>query len=105
MKWHWILLLVGLGIYGLIIVPTLLHDTTDFVVLLMSGITVVSFAVFGFDPAQNSRRFAVWMIFASVLLAATAILLVRDGRLFMLVLFIPALALGGFGAQKYFREG
>lgn len=105
MKWHWVLLLIGLGTYSLIITPILLHDTTDVVVLLLSGMTVVSFAIFGFDSHHLSRRLAAWMIIAAILLAATVILLVRDGRGLMLVLCIPALALGGIGLQRYFRNG
>lgn len=103
-KWHWVLLLAGLGTYSLIITPALLHDAIDAVVLLVSGTTVVSFAIFGFDSAQLSRRLAAWMIITAVLLAATGILLVRDGRVFMLILVIPVLALGGVGLQKYFRR-
>lgn len=48
MKWHWIMLFTGSGLYMLVLIPGLLPHAIDIAVTILAGMTFVTVAVFGF---------------------------------------------------------
>ena len=101
MKWHWVMLAVGLGLYGFVLVPGFLPHAIDIIVILLSGVTIASVAVFGFDTTQVDRSFASLMFVVSLMIFAAGITLARQGHDQTLVLlFVPAIGLGSFGLRK-----
>lgn len=101
MKWHWVMLLMGLGLYVLVLIPGTLPHEIDSVVSMLAGVTIATVAIFGFDTTHVDRRLAILMIIVSVIMFVAGIALVRQGHPYvLLVLFMPAAGLGLFGARK-----
>ena len=100
MKWQWVILLAGLGLYVLVLVPGFLPHTSDSVVALVAGVTLATVAVFGFDTNHVSRRLAALMIIVSLIMFSAGIVLARQGHPYVqLALSVPATGLGFFGAR------
>jgi len=101
MKWHWVMLLVGLGLYVLVLIPGTLPHDVDNVVAMLAGVTIATVAVLGFDTIHVNRRLATIMIVVSLLMLVMGIALARQGHPYaQLVLSVPAAGLGLFGARK-----
>ena len=101
MKWHWVILLVGLGLYVLVLIPGILPHSADVAVTMLSGMGMVSVAIFGFDTTHVDRNLAILMISLSLLMLVVGIVLARqDHGNILLLLSMPALGLGIFGARK-----
>ena len=101
MKWHWITLLAGFGLYVLALIPGILPHSVDVAVMIASGISLLSVAVFGFDTVHVDRNLAVLMITISLLMLIAGIVQARQGHGYILLLLAaPALGLGVFGARK-----
>lgn len=101
MKWRWVMLLAGLGLYVLVLVPGFLPHASDSVVAIVAGVTLATVAVFGFDTTHVSRRLAALMIIVSLIMFTAGIALTRQGHPYVqLALSVPAAGLGLFGARK-----
>lgn len=101
MKWRWVMLLMGLGLYVLVLIPGILPHDIDNVVAMLAGVTIATVAVFGFDTTHVDRRLAILMIIVSVIMFVAGIALARQGHPYaQLVLSVPAAGLGLFGARK-----
>lgn len=59
MKWHWVMLLMGPGLYMFVLVPGILPHEIDTVVSMLAGATVATVALFGFDTTHVNRRLAI----------------------------------------------
>lgn len=105
MKWHWFILLVGLGLYGLAIFPGLLSDALDNIALLLAGVIIASVAIFGFDSAHINSRFGVVMIGVGIAALVIGVGLAWFGHPHLLMLFsIPAAGLGVSGLRIFLRK-
>jgi hypothetical protein len=101
MKWYWVILFVGFGLYGLVLIPGVLPYSVDVAVTMLSGIGMVSIAVIGFDTTHVDRNLAILMIILSLLMLVVGIVLARqDHGNILLLLSVPAVGLGIFGARK-----
>ncbi|MBV6391177.1 MAG: hypothetical protein KPEEDBHJ_00385 [Anaerolineales bacterium] len=101
MKWHWSLLFAGFILYILVLIPGVLPHSVDVAVMILSGISLLSIAVFGFDTIHVDRILAVLMITLSLLMLIAGIVLAWQGHGYILFLLaVPALGLGMFGARK-----
>ena len=101
MNWYWIILLAGFGLYVLVLIPGLLPDSVDVIVAVLSGVTMISVAVFGFDTTHVDRRLAILMIILSLLMLVAGIVLARQGHIYILLLLsVPAIGLGLFGLRN-----
>ena len=105
MKWHWFVLLAGLGLYLLVFISGLLPHRLDSVAVILAGVTIASIAIFGFDSIHIDRRLAVLMVTASLIILTAGIVLAWQGhdKLFWL-LSAPAIGLGSFGLRKFFEK-
>ncbi|GAB4455176.1 MAG: hypothetical protein HRF47_08180 [Chloroflexota bacterium] len=100
-KWHWIVLLVGFGLYVLVPIPGILPHSVDVVVMILSGISLLSVAIFGFDTVHVEGGLAISMVTLSLLMLIAGIVLAWQGHGYILFLLAaPALGLGMFGARK-----
>lgn len=105
MKWHWIMLLVGLGLYTLVLFPGLLPHSVDSMVAILAGVTIASVAMFGFVSTHVDRRLARLLIVLSLIMLVIGIMLARQGHPYSLVvLSVPAIGMGLFGLRKIFDE-
>ncbi len=105
MKWHWFILLAGLGLYGLSVYPGLLPHTLDNMALILAGITIGSAAVFGFDPVLVNCRFGTLLIWLGIAIFSTGVVLAWFGHPHLLIPFsIPAVGLGVFGLRILFEK-
>lgn len=105
MKWHWVTLLAGLGLYILVLVPGLLPHTLDSVVVILAGVTIASISVFGFGSTHVDGRLAILMVGTSLAILVAGILLARQGHNnLLLLLSVPAIGLGLFGVRKLWRK-
>ena len=101
MKWYWVMLLMGLGLYVLVLIPGMLPHEIDSVVGMLAGVTIATVALFGFDTTHVNRRLATIMIILSLVMFVVGIALVRQGHPYVqLILSVPAAGLGLFGARK-----
>ncbi len=101
MKWHWVMLLMGLGLYVFVLIPGILPHSVDVAVTMLSGMGMVSVAIFGFDTSHVDRNLAILMIILSLLMLVVGIVLARqDHGNILLLLSMPALGFGIFGARK-----
>lgn len=101
MKWHWCLLFAGFILYILVLIPGVLSHSVDVAVMILSGISLLSIAVFGFDTIHVDRILAILMITLSLLMLIAGIVLAWQGHGYILFLLaVPALGLGMFGARK-----
>ena len=101
MKWHWLVLVAGFGLYMLVLIPGILPHSVDVAVIMLSGIGMVSVAIFGFDTTHVDRNLAILMIILSLLMLVVGIVLARqDHGNILFLLSIPAIGLGIFGARK-----
>lgn len=101
MKWHWVMLLIGLGLYVFVLIPGILPHSVDVVVMILSGISLLSVAVFGFDTVHVDRNLAVLMIILSLLMLIVGTVLAWQGHGYILLLLsVPAIGLGIFGMRK-----
>lgn len=105
MKWHWFVLLAGLGLYVLVFIPGFLPHTLDSMAVILAGVTFASVAIFGFDSTHIDRKLAILMIGASLIILTAGILLTRQGHTYLLLwLSAPAIGLGLFGLRKFFEK-
>lgn len=105
MKWHWMLLLAGLGLYGLVLVPGFLPHTMDIAVAMLAGMIIATVAVFGFDSTHVDKRLATLMVATGLIMLVAAIVLAWQGHSYLLLLLtVPALSLGLFGLRKIHEE-
>ena len=103
MKWHWVMLLGGLGLYGLALVPGILPHTIDIPIAMLAGMTIATVAVLGFDSTKLNRRLARLMVAVSLLIFLAGIVLARQRHnSLLLVLSMPAIGTGVFGLRKLF---
>lgn len=85
----------------LVLIPGLLPDSVDVIVAVLSGVTMISVAVFGFDTTHVDRRLAILMIILSLLMLVAGIVLARQGHIYILLLLsVPAIGLGLFGLRN-----
>jgi len=100
MKWHWVILLAGLGLYVLVLIPGFLPHASDSVVSILAGVTLATVALFGFDTVHVSKRLALSMIILSLVMLLTGIVLARQGHPYVqLTLSVSAIGLGLFGTR------
>lgn len=105
MKWHWILLLAGLGLYALVLIPGLVPHTIDIAITVLAGMIIATVAVFGFDSTHVDRRLASLMVVVGSAVLLTGITLAWRGHAYSLVLLsVPAIGLGLFGLRKLLDE-
>ena len=105
MKWRWMLLLAGLGLYALVLVPGFLPHTMDLPIAMLAGLTIATIALLSFDSTRVDRRLAIAMITVSLIVLAAAIVLAWQGHTYLLLLLtMPALGLGLFGLRKLREE-
>lgn len=105
MKWHWYILLAGLGLYGLAAFPGLLPHALDNMALILAGITIGSVAVFGFDPVLVDRRLGTLLIWLGIAIFSTGIVLAWFGHPHLLIPFsIPAVGLCVFGLRILYEK-
>lgn len=91
MKWHWVMLLMGLGLYVLVLILRILPHAIDNVVAMLAGAVIATVAVFGFDTTHVNKRFATLMLVLSLLMLAIGIALARQGHPYVqLILSVPA---------------
>lgn len=103
MKWHWVVLLAGQGLYGLALVPGILPHTIDIPIAMLAGMTIATVAALGFDSTKLNRKLARLMVAVSLLILLAGIFLARQGHnSLLLVLSVPAIGLGIFGLRKLF---
>ena len=101
MKWHWSLLTAGFILYALVLIPGILPHSIDVAVTILSGVSMASVAIFGFDAIHVDRRLAVLMLILGLVMLSVGILLARQGHVdLLLLLSVPALGLGVFGARN-----
>jgi uncharacterized membrane protein YfcA len=101
MKWHWSLLFAGLVLYLLVLIPGILPHSVDVAVMILSGVSMASVAIFGFDSIHVDRRLAVLMLILSLIMLSVGISLARQGHGYILLLLaVPALGLGIFGVRN-----
>ena len=101
MKWYWVIFLAGFGLYVLVLIPGLLPDSVDVVVTILSGVSMISVGVFGFDTTYVDRRLAILMIILSLVMLAAGIVLAHQGHVYILLLLsVPAIGLGLFGMRN-----
>ncbi len=101
MKWHWSLLSAGLVLYLLVLIPGILPHSIDVVVTILSGVSMASVAIFGFDSIHVDRRLAVLMLILGLIMLSVGISLARQGHDYLLLLLsVPAIGLGIFGARN-----
>lgn len=101
MKWHWITLLAGFGLYVLVLIPGILPHSVDVAVTIFSGLSMISVAAFGFDKAHVDRNLALLMIILGLLMLVVGIVLARQGHGYTLLLLSgPGVGLGVFGLRK-----
>ena len=106
MKWHWITLLAGFGLYMLVLIPSIPQHPADVAVIILSGISMISVAVFGFDTTHVDRRLAILMIILSLVMLVAGIVLAHQGDIYILLLLsVPASGLGVFGLRKLINKG
>ena len=100
-KWYWVRLLAGLGLYLLVLIPGILPHPVDTGVTIFSGLSMISVAAFGFDKAPVRRNLATMMIILSLVMLVVGIVLARQGHGYTLLLLSgPAVGLGVFGLRK-----
>lgn len=105
MKWHWVMLLAGLGVYALVLVPGFLPHTMDLLVAMLAGLIIATVAVLGFDSTRVDRRLARLMVAVGLIMLVAAIVLAWRGHIYLLLLLsVPALGLGLFGLRKLHTE-
>jgi hypothetical protein len=101
MKWHWSLLSAGLVLYLLVLIPGLLPHSIDVVVTILSGVSMASIAIFGFDSIHVDRRLAVLMLILGLIMLGMGFSLARQGHVYLLLLLsVPAIWLAIFGARN-----
>ena len=101
MKWHWSLLFAGFVLYLLVLIPRVLPHSVDVAVMILSGVSLLSVAIFGFDTVHVDRNLAILMITISLLMLIVGTVLARQGHgHILLLLAAPTLGLGMFGARK-----
>ena len=101
MKWHWSLLSAGLVLYLLVLIPGILPHSIDVAFTILSGVSMASVAIFGFDSIHVDRRLAVLMLILGLIMLSVAISLARQGHVYLLLLLsVPAIGLGIFGARN-----
>ena len=101
MKWYWVIFLAGFGLYVLVLIPGLLPDSVDVVVTILSGVSMISVGVFGFDTTYVDRRLAILMIILSLVMLVAGIVLAHQGHVYtLLLLSVPAIGLGLFGMRN-----
>lgn len=101
MRWQWVILLVGLGLYSFALIPGILPHSVDVVIIILSGVSLFSVAVLGFDTIHVEGSLAIQLIILSLLMLIAGIVLARQGHEYILLLLaVPALGLGVFGARK-----
>ncbi len=101
MKWHWSLLFAGFVLYLLVLIPGVLPHSVDVAVMILSGISLLSVAIIGFDTVHVEGSLAVLMIILSLLMLIAGIVLAWQGHGYVLFLLtVPALGLGILGARK-----
>lgn len=94
-------MLAGFGLYVLALIPGILPHSVDVAVMIFSGISLLTVAVFGFDTIHVDRNLAVLMIILSLLMLIAGIVLVWQGHGYILLLLaVPAFELGMFGVRK-----
>lgn len=99
------MLLMGVGLYMLVLIPGILMHGIDSVITMLAGVTIATVAVFGFDTTHVSSRLATLMIILSLIMLATGMTLARLGHPYVqLVLSVPAAGLGLFGARKLIEK-
>jgi len=105
MKWHWYLLLIGLGIYGFALFPGFLPHEADGPVAILAGMIFATLAIFGFDSTHVDRRLAIAMVLVSVVMLSIGAVLALQGHTYILLLLsVPAVGLGLFSLRKIFYE-
>ena len=105
MKWHWIILLAGFGLYMLVVTPGILQHPVDVAVIILSGLSMISVAAFGFDTISVDRRLAILMIILSLIMIVAGIVLASQGHIYILpLLSVPASGLGVFGLRKLINK-
>ncbi|HNE05992.1 MAG TPA: hypothetical protein PLT08_15810 [Anaerolineales bacterium] len=73
----------------------------DVAVMILSGISLLSVAIIGFDTIHVEGSLAVLMVILSPLMLITGIILAWQGHGYILFLLaVPALGLGILGARK-----
>lgn len=101
MKWHWSLLTAGFALYILVLIPGILPHSIDVAVTILSGVSMASVAIFGFDSIHVDRRLAILMIILGLIMLSVGISLAWQGHLYILLLLAaPVIGLGIFGARK-----
>ena len=87
--------------YALVLIPGILPHSIDVAVTILSGVSMASVAIFGFDSIHVDRRLAILMIILGLIMLSVGISLARqDHGYILLLLAVPALGLGIFGARK-----
>ena len=105
MKWHRFLLLVGFGLYLLGLAPGVLPDKIDVIATIVSGLTIASLAIFGFDHFHVGIRLAILMIMVGTIAIIAGILLAREGHPYLLPLIsIPAIGLSSVGLWELLKR-
>ena len=101
MKWHWVILLAGFGLYLLVLIPGILPHPVDMAVAIFSGLSMISVAAFGFDKAHVDRNLALLMIIPGLIMLVVGFVLARQGHGYTLLLLSgPAVGLVVFGLRK-----
>ena len=101
MKWHWSLLTAGFALYLLVLIPGILPHSIDVAVTILSGVSMASVAIFGFDSIHVDRRLAILMIILGLIMLSVGISLARQGHVYILLLLsVPAIGLGIFGVRN-----
>ena len=87
--------------YLLVLIPGILPHSIDVAVTILSGVSMASVAIFGFDSIHVDRRLAVLMLILGLIMLSVAISLARQGHVYLLLLLsVPAIGLGIFGARN-----
>jgi hypothetical protein len=95
------MLFAGFVMYLLVLIPGILPHSVDVVVMILSGISLLSVAVFGFGTVHVDGNLAILMITMSLLMLIVGTVLARQGHgHILLLLAVPALGLGLFGMRK-----
>ena len=101
MKWHWSLLIAGFGLYLLVLIPGVLSHPVDMTVTIISGMSLLSVAAFGFDGTQVNWPLAMLMIILSLAMLAAGIAAARQDHVYiLLILSVPASGLAAFGLRS-----
>ncbi len=105
MKWHWFVLLAGLSLYLLGLAPGVLPDRIDVIATILSGVTIASLVIFGFDHFHAGTRLAILMLTVGALALTTGLVLAREGHPYLLPLIsIPAFGLGWVGLRALLKR-